>query len=74
MTDDDDDRPDHVGTGPDETPFDHGCECPVCHDYRAEVKRALASGDYLSLSDRQFVDYLELKEQPRETQTALSSF
>lgn len=70
----DDDRPDHAGTPYDETPFDHGCDCDVCHDYRAEVKRALESGDYLSLSDRQFVDYLELREQRRSAQTALSSF
>jgi hypothetical protein len=72
--DDDDDRPDHVGTDTDETPFDHGCDCSVCQDYREEV-HALAKGRAIwGCSDRQREDARRLRDRDRSDQARLKSF
>ena len=74
MSDDDDDLADHVGTPTDETPFDHGCKCDVCIDYRWEVRDALRTGEIGTLTDRQADDARRIVSERYGGQTMLTSF
>jgi hypothetical protein len=74
MTDDDDDRPDHVGTETDQTPFDHGCKCDVCIDWRWEVRDALRTGGIGTLTDQQAEVARRILRERYGSQTRLTTF
>lgn len=74
MTDDNDDRPDHVGTPADETPFDHWCICPVCVSWRNEVRQASRADDPTGLSDGQLDYYKAYADPEDDDQAMLTSF
>lgn len=74
MSDDSTNRPVHAGTDADETPFDHGCDCSVCQDYREEVRDAVRNKTAAAVTDQQFEDYMRLRRDHRGDQATLSSF
>jgi len=74
MTDDQDDQPDHVGTAADETPFDHGCDCPVCNNYRKEVRAGVTGRPPVGLSEKQHRDLRRLIQNQYDGQTRIQQW
>lgn len=64
----------HEGTPADETPFDHGCECNVCKDYRTEVRAGITGEPPVTLTDRQMKDLRRLIRERYDGQMRLDSF
>lgn len=64
----------HVGADPDESPFDHGCNCPVCKQYRREVLMAIQDRELGRLTDEQFDVAMRRIEGDAFEQARLSAF
>jgi hypothetical protein len=64
----------HDGTPEDETPFDHGCECDVCKDYRTEVRAGVTGEPPVTLTDRQMKDLRRLIRERYDGQMRLDGF
>jgi hypothetical protein len=74
MSDDQNDQPDHVGTPADETPFDHGCDCTVCQDYRTEVRKGVTGEPPVTLTEGQMKDLRRLIRNRYDGQMRLDKF
>jgi hypothetical protein len=71
---DQNDQPEHVGTSEDETPFDHGCECAVCEDYRKEVRAGVTGRPAVGLSEGQYEDLRRLITKQYDGQTRVQQW
>ena len=74
MSENDSDGPKHQGTPADETPFDHGCECEVCRNYRTEVRAGVTGEPPVTLTDKQMKDLRRLIRERYDGQMRLDSF
>lgn len=74
MSDDQNDQPDHVGTPAHETPFDHGCCCPVCNNYRRGVRAGVTGRSPVGLSQRQYQDLQRLIKEQYDGQTRIQQW
>jgi len=74
MSEEESDQPKHVGTDSDETPFDHGCECGVCRNYRTEVRKGVTGEPPVTLTEGQMKDFRRLIRERYDGQMRLDSF